>query len=105
MSYDWATNKKVIILGAFSGGTATTKPVPHPRGSDQLALPYTVEGKGLRNPHAKFDNFFINVTIVTCFCTANGDHGLYTFSSPSLPLDGGMEGRWGELDQWKVPEY
>ena len=67
MSYNWATNKKVIILGAFSGGTAATKPVPHPRGSDQLALPYTVEGKGLRNPHAKFDTFFINVTIVVKF--------------------------------------
>ena len=67
MSYNWATNKKVIILGAFSGGTATTRPVPHPRGSDQLALPYTVEGKGLRNPHAKFDTFFINVTIVVKF--------------------------------------
>ena len=67
MSYDCATNKNVIILGAFSGGTATTRPVPHPRGSDQLALPYTVEGKGLRNPHAKFDTFFINVTIVVKF--------------------------------------
>ena len=77
MSYDWATNKKVIILGAFSGGTATTRPVPHPRGSDQLALPYTVEGKGLRNPHAKFDTFFINVTIVTCFCTAKSMKGLF----------------------------
>ena len=67
MSYNWATNKKVIILGAFSGGTATTRPVPRPRGSDQLALPYTVEGKGLRNPHTKFDTFFINVTIVVKF--------------------------------------
>ena len=71
MSYDRTTNKKVIILGAFSGGTTKTRPVPHPRGSDKLALPYTVEGKGLRKPHAKFGNFFINVTIVTCFCTAN----------------------------------
>ena len=75
MSYDWATNKKVIILGAFSGGTATTRPVPHPRGSDQLALPYTVEGKGLRNPHAKFGTFFINVTIVVKF-----DMFLYRYS-------------------------